>query len=349
MKNPVTCVWEITMACNMRCQHCGSACENALPGELTFDECLKFIDSCVEMNMEWISISGGEPFTRKDIVEIVEYAVNKGLGVNIITNGWLITEDIAKRLGKLENLRVAISLDGPKYIHDFIRKEGSFDRATKSFRTLTANGVHTGCITTITKKNIDHLNELENFLLREKVTCWQVQTGFPMGTLASHMDWVLDPEQIENIIAYCYEVSKKGKIDIYPADCIGYYDPRLKEIYKNSYHTDEIIEWDGCSAGVYSFGLLHNGDILGCTSIRDKSFIEGNIKERSLKDIWEDPKCFSWRRDFKKENLKGTCLECEYGERCLGGCPNTRLSINGSIYSDNLYCVQNIKLKNMVH
>ncbi len=347
ISNPITCVWEITMACNMRCKHCGSACKEALPGELTHEEAMKFVDTCSEMNMEWINISGGEPFTRKDLVEIVKHAVEKELGVNIITNGWLINEDIAQELGKASDLlRVLISLDGPEYIHDFIRKPGSFNRAKKSFEVLSKNGVKTGCITTLTKKNIDHLDELKHFLIREGVDVWQVQIGLPMGTLAEHPDWLLNPEDVENIIEYADKVSKEGEIDIFPADCVGYYDKRLDEIYKRSYGVEEIGPWEGCTAGVRSFGILHDGSILGCTSIRDKKFIEGNIKERSFKEIWEDPNSFSWRRQFTKDNLKGDCQKCSYAEKCLGGCFNTRLAINGSIDSENLYCVQNLLMKN---
>ncbi len=349
MTYPITCVWEITMACNMRCKHCGSICENALPGELTTEEALKFVDSCAEIGMQWISISGGEPFMRKDLVQIIKYAIEKGLGINIITNGWFINEEIAKELGSLGGgVRVMISLEGPEYIHDFVRKQGSFQRSKKSFETLNKYGVETGSITTITKQNIDHLDELKYFLIENGVKCWQVQIGLPMGSLGKRPDWVLDPKQMNDIIDYCYKVSKEGKIDIFPADCIGYYNSKQDEVYKRSYHCDEnekIPEWEGCTAGIYSFGILHNGDIIGCTSIRNKEYIEGNIKEKSLREIWENPDNFSWRRKFTKENLKGDCLKCSYAERCLGGCPNTRRCMNGTINSENLYCTQNLLLK----
>lgn len=338
--NPVTCVWEITMACNMRCKHCGSSCAGPLPGQLSTEEAFNFVDMCKEMEMQWISISGGEPFMREDIVDIVKYTVNKGIGVNIITNGWLINENIAKELGKLDILRVLISLDGPQYIHDFIRKPGAFERAQASYRVLRSHGIDTGCVTTITKKNIDALDELKYFLISEGVNCWQVQIGFPMGNLANHCEWIIEPNQVSQIIDYCYKVSQEGKIDIFPADCIGYYSEKQNEIYRKSFHVDKIADWNGCGAGISSFGLLHNGDILGCTSIRNREFIEGNIREKSLREIWEDPNNFSWRRNFKKEDLKGNCSKCKYAEKCLGGCANSRLSMNGNIYSGNPYCVQ---------
>lgn len=349
MKKPITCVWEITMECNMRCKHCGSACENALEGELTTEEALKFVDMCCDMGMIWLSISGGEPFTRKDLIKIVKYSVSKGLKINLISNGWLIDESIARELGKIkDDVRVNISLDGPSYIHDFMRKEGSFERAKQSYRILNKYGVNIGCTTTLTKKNIDHLNELKHFLISEKVPIWQVQIGMPMGTFTKHLDWTLEPQDLQKVINYCEQVSQEGKIAIFPADCIGYYDERLRKILKTSFNSENIAQWDGCYAGIEAFGILHNGDIVGCTSMRADKKVEGNIKTQTLREIWENPESFSWRRNFKKENLKGDCLKCTYAEKCLGGCSGIRLAFNGDVNSENLYCIQNLSIKGLV-
>ena len=108
-----------------------------------------------------------------------------------------------------------------------------------------------------------------------------------------------------------------------------------------------IAPWDGCNAGTRGFGILQNGDILGCTSIRSKEFIEGNIKERPLREIWEDENNFLWRRQMTKDKLSGACKNCVYGSKCLGGCPNTRLTMNGDIYSENQYCAYHLSLKQM--
>lgn len=342
---PMTCVWEVTMACNMHCKHCGSSCEHSLPDELTTEEALKFVDMCKDMNLGWVNLSGGEPLTRKDIFEIAYKLESYGIGVNIITNGWLIDDDMIEKLKKISSLRVAISLDGTKDLHDFIRKDGAFEHATNALKKLQAAGISTACITTITKKNIDKLSEIYKVLLDCKVEAWQLQIGLPMGNLEKHPDWVIEPSDVKRIIDFCYETSNENKIYVYPADCIGYYDKKLDTIYRKSFGNDVDCEWDGCHAGIRSFGILHNGDILGCTSIRDKSFIEGNIRERTLRDIWFDEKSFSWRRNFNKSCLKGACLKCERAEKCLGGCFNTRISINKDISSENQYCVYNQFLK----
>lgn len=344
---PITCVWEVTMGCNMRCGHCGSSCENPLPDELTTEEALDLCDQMADIGLKWVTLSGGEPLTRKDTPELVKRLSQKGVSVNMITNGWLLKPALIKSLKENGIATVAISIDGTEEIHDNIRKKGAFAHARAAFGILNELGINTGAVTTITNQNIGCLGELKEILIEMGVKTWQVQIGLPMGNLKERPDWLLEPEKIESIIEFCYETAVEGRIKIFPADCIGYYSNKELEIKKRSYGTENVSLWDGCNAGTRGFGVLQNGDILGCTSIRDSKFIEGNIKERSLRDIWEDKNAFLWRRNITKDMLTGECKTCRYGSKCLGGCPNTRLTINQDIYSENQYCIYNQVLKKM--
>ena len=127
------------------------------------------------------------------------------------------------------------------------------------------------------------------------------------------------------------------------ADCIGYYSN--KDIKVNENFLNDNWSWTGCGAGKHVIGILHNGDIVACTSIRDKTLVAGNIREKSLKSIWESPDSFKWNRNFDSSKLKGFCRECRYTERCLGGCSNSRYCINGSFESENRYCAYNVEMK----
>lgn len=337
---PVTCVWEVTMGCNMRCGHCGSSCKNPLPDELTTEEAFKLIDMIIDLKLDWVTLSGGEPLTRKDLPLLIDRLTKGGVKANVITNGWNITENLAKDLNQAGVSTVAISIDGDKDTHDKIRREGAFERAKKSFEILKAQDIYTASITTVSKQNIHLLEKIKKELVSMGVDMWQIQLGLPMGNFSKHKDWMLEPCQMKDIIDFCYNTYLEGKIEVYPADCIGYYSDKLSFV-----NNTRFGGWDGCNAGIYSFGVLHNGDIVGCTSIRDKSFIEGNIKEKSLRSIWEDPNSFSWRRNFKKSNLTGDCAKCRHGDECLGGCFNSRITTKGSIYSENLYCSFNNLMK----
>ena len=344
---PVTCVWEVTMGCNMRCGHCGSSCAEPLPDELTNKEALDLCDQLAGIGLKWLTLSGGEPTTRKDLPQLVKRLSEQGVMVNIITNGWLMTPELARQLKESGVSTVAISIDGTAEIHDKVRREGAFAHAERAIAALKELGVTTGAVTTLTKKNLPILRELKEELIRMGVDTWQVQLGLPMGNLKERPDWLLEPEQMREIIDFCYETAKEGRITIFPADCIGYYSKKEMEIKKLSFHTAQAAPWNGCTAGVNTFGVLHNGEILGCTSIRDREFVEGNIRERPLREIWESKDAFRWSREMAKEKLSGECRECAYGSRCLGGCSNTRLTMDGSVYGENRYCVYNQKMSEM--
>lgn len=344
---PITCVWEVTMGCNMRCGHCGSSCAESLPDELTTQEALDLCNQIAELGLKWITLSGGEPLTRKDIHLLVKRLSSLGVAVNMITNGWLLERETADKLKDSGISTIAISIDGTPQVHDKIRCKGAFDHARLAFLTMKELDINTGAVTTITKQNIHILADLKELLIDMGVQSWQVQLGLPMGNLEKRPDWVLEPEQMKDIIDFCYDTAKEGRIAIYPADCIGYYTKKELEIKQISYKSHMVAPWDGCNAGIRGFGILQNGDILGCTSIRSKDYIEGNIKERPLRDIWEDESKFLWRREMTKEKLSGSCKTCIYGSKCLGGCPNTRLTMNGDIYAENQYCSYHLALKEM--
>lgn len=344
---PLTAVWEVTMGCNMRCGHCGSSCNEPLPNELTTEEALSLIDEIGELKLKWITISGGEPLTRKDLPELIKHLNDNSVIVNVITNGWLLSRETAAALKESGISTLAISVDGTKEIHDSIRREGSYERIIQGFKHIQEIGITSGAITTISKKNIDILPQMRRELIDMGVNIWQIQIGLPMGNLAKQPDWVIEPQQVDELIDFCYETSMQDEIKIFPADCIGYYTKKEMHIRQIAYQSANVPVWDGCNAGVRSFGILHNGDILGCTSIRNAEYIEGNIREKKLSDIWNDPNGFAWRRKMKKTDLGGDCAICVYGGKCLGGCPNTRLTMNGKITSENCYCAYNLAVKRL--
>jgi radical SAM protein with 4Fe4S-binding SPASM domain len=342
---PITAVWEITMGCNMRCKHCGSSCTNPLPDELSTEEALDLVDQIADLGLSWITLSGGEPFIRKDWHLIARRLSDKGVIPNIISNGWLVTDDTISKIKEAKVGTIAISLDGLKETHDFIRKPGSYDRVIKALQQFVANEVVCGVVTTISNANIHQLKDLRNVLIDLKVPYWQVQIGLPMGNFAKEEAFILKPEQINDIIDFCYETAKGGEITLYPADCIGYYNIKELETRQIAHNTESLPLWRGCNAGKRGFGVLHNGDIMGCTSIRDRQYIEGNIRTTSLKDIWNNPDNFKWNRTATKAQLKGECNQCKFGNECLGGCPNTRLTMEKDLFAENKFCSYNVGMK----
>ncbi len=93
--NLITAVWEITMNCNMRCKHCGSACDGPLPDELTHEEALDLCDTLGRLGLRRMTLSGGEPFTRQDWHIIAARLVQHKITTNV-TNIEFIQSDIRK-------------------------------------------------------------------------------------------------------------------------------------------------------------------------------------------------------------------------------------------------------------
>lgn len=345
-----TCVWEITVACNMRCKHCGSSCTNASEDELTTEEALDACRQMGEIGVEWVTLSGGEPTTRKDWNIIAKGLTDNGIIPSMITNAWLLDEDLIEKAEKSGINTIAISIDGNNNTHDFIRKPGAFERALKGLDLIRQSSyLHSAVITTVNSENITELNEMKEIFIEHGVENWQIQFGLPMGNMSHNKDLVISPAVVDKIIEFAYEIMQEGKINIDLADCVGYFN--LKEIkirqqsLKNRNNEDfDGYSWSGCGAGKVGFGLLNNGDVVGCTSIRSKEFIEGNIKKQPLKEIWNSDNNFNWNREMKKEKLEGKCKKCLYGQVCKGGCSNSRLTMNGTVYSENKYCSYNYAL-----
>jgi MoaA/NifB/PqqE/SkfB family radical SAM enzyme len=103
---------EITPRCNLKCVHCYVAHCNWPHDILTFDEICKIIDDLVKQGCLWISFTGGEPLLRPDFIDIYTYAKKKGLFVVLLTNGTLITPEIADYLSIYTPRFVEISLYG---------------------------------------------------------------------------------------------------------------------------------------------------------------------------------------------------------------------------------------------
>lgn len=335
-------VWELTMACNMRCQHCGSICTTKQDDELTTEEALDLCDQLADLGMHYITLSGGELTTRNDWDKIGKRLTDNGIRTSMITNGWLLDDTLIQRAKDAGFVTIAISIDGLQKTHDAIRRPGSYERDMVNFKKIRAMGLNACAVTTVHEGNIGELEALYQQLLNADVNVWQLQIALPMGNFTHHKELYLKKNRMSELIDFCYE-KKDGPINMCPADCIGYFTEKESQLYEAVY--SQKFNWDGCHAGKTTLGILCNGDIIGCTSIRGKEYIEGNIRNTPLREIWESPDTFLWNRNMKKKDLTGFCHDCIYGDACLGGCSNTRYTYGGSIYNENEYCAYHYDMK----
>ncbi len=172
-------VWEITLACNMSCTHCGSSAGYARQRELSTKECYKLCEDLAEANCQTVSIMGGEPFLREDWDLIGGCVKDLGMNLAFVSNGLLIPLVINK-IARLDVNVIGVSLDGMKNVHDSIRKEGSYDAVMRAIDLLRQYGIQITIVTTVTKANFHELPLLRD-LLKEKGVNWQIQVGSPFG------------------------------------------------------------------------------------------------------------------------------------------------------------------------
>lgn len=323
-----SCVWEITLACCFSCRYCGSRAGKARANELSTEECLGVAKQLSDMGCRRVSMIGGEVFLRKDWQEIAKALTSRGVLVSIITNGFLFTESI---IGKLKEARVesvAISLDGPEEIHDSFRQEGSFRRAMQAIDVLTKNNNPVSVISTLNSKNAGKLEEMYTLLKDTKIFAWQIQACSPMGN-ASDGDFstAIDFKRVLQFVeAHMYN----PYFIIGVADNIGYYTASEGKLRGN---VSGKGFFRGCQAGLTNIGIDSVGNVRGCESMYDDAFIEGNLRERSLWEIWNDPEAFSYNRKFLPEKLGGKCKDCVHGSVCAGGCRSYNFFASGNMYA----------------
>ena len=338
---PGQAVWETTLRCNLKCIHCGSSAGNARPKELSTKEAVQLCKDLSEINTQEVCLMGGEPFLRKDWHIIAKQIKDLNMKLLIISNGYNINKDIISKLVKLDPYGVSTSLDGGiAKTHDYIRGvKGSFDKVMEYISLSLEAELPTTVITTISKLNFKELPKIRDFLLNKHIA-WQIQVAAPEGRFSK--DYTLTKEEYYSVGLFIASIKKKyspKELPVVGAHCFGYHSQYLPwlGLYPG---------WNGCQAGISILSIKSNGDIVGCLSIPNAK-IEGNIREKKLKEIWNNPSTFTYNRKFKINELGENCIDCKYGETCRGGCTGFSASFTNK-YHNHPYCFYKIESEKLI-
>lgn len=333
---PRQAVWEMTLRCNMKCLHCGSRAGSARNDELTLEECKKIANQLIDMGLEQITLIGGEIFTLDFWHIIARQFVDNGVDTNIITNAYLLGDKQLRQIEESGIDMVGISIDGTEETHNHIRgKNDSFEKAIRALDILKDKGYQTSVVTTVMNLNIDQLEDLYNILLKHRVDAWQIQLATPMGN-ASDNNLLIEPNRVKDIIDFIIKKRRENKMVVVPGDDVGYHGETEEEL--RGYPGEKYL-FNGCGAGLFVVGIDSVGNVRGCESLNDERFIEGNLREESLEEIWNKEGAFSYNRDFSPDKLTGKCKGCEMGKYCAGGCRQMCYFTSGEYYN-NKYCVR---------
>ena len=335
---PLFVIWEITGACNLRCEHCLSDSGKAMPDELSTEQAKSMIDALATMKVFSINFSGGEPLVRPDIVELLEYTSEKNMAMDLLTNGALITEGVIESLGNTNIFNVQVSLDGLRRTHDDFRGiDGTFDRAVNAVKLLKDADFSVCISSAITKKNIDEFTEIIDLGIDLGAQHFKTTLFMPAGRGRKNIEeLVLGPLEAKEFVATLNE--KKEEVGDKIAISSEELYPWLRGTEENPVASEgRASSTVGCTAGNSSLYITPDGKIAPCPFLRE--FIAGDAREQSLQEIWVSAPMFDVFRNIKKGDLKGKCGECEYlGASCSGGCRAAAFAHTGDLYAEDPLC-----------
>jgi radical SAM protein with 4Fe4S-binding SPASM domain len=332
---PQNAVWELTLRCNMRCLHCGSSAGKARKNELTIQESLRVADELLNLGCRKITFIGGEIFFYRGWEKLARRMSDGGALVNVITNAYQLGDEEVAQIKEAGLSNVGISLDGMEKNHDLIRgKKGSYHWVLKAFERLNRAGIPLAVVTSLLDFNVADLDQMHDLLVANRVAIWQLQIVTSMGNIAGRNEYLLNPAKVGEITNFIREKNRAGALRVYAGDDIGYFDEN--EVYLRS-RPGTISAWSGCQAGLTVVGIDSVGNVKGCESIYSDKFIEGNLREETLFEIWTKDGNFAYNRNFDVSMLTGACAACDKGSICRGGCRGSSYFSSGSLF-ESRYC-----------
>ncbi len=335
---PVYAVWEITLKCDLACNHCGSRAGKARPKELSTEECLDVVAQLAALGCREVTVIGGEAYLRKDWVDIIRAIRQAGMDATMTTGGRNLTEERVQAAAEAGLQGVSISLDGLETTHDRIRGvKGSFQAALAAMKRLKAHGITVGSNSQISSLSLPELPALMDTIIEHGASHWQVQLTVAMGNAIDHDELLLQPYQLLELYPVLAELYAKGLdrgLLMVPGNNIGYFGP-YEHLWRGG--PDRTGHWIGCNAGQNTIGIEADGTIKGCPSLPTNGYTGGNIRDRALLDIWSNTPELAFTRDRTVNDLWGRCKGCYYADVCRGGCSWTTTVLLGKP-GNNPFC-----------
>ncbi len=328
----------ITTRCNLRCSYCShftSAGET--DNDLTTMEWLQFFEELKECAVMEVCLSGGEPFYRKDMKELISGIVANRMRFSMLSNGSLITEDVLefiKSTGRCNSIQISIDGPGPES-HDINRGKGSFIAALNGLKLLIKYKIPATTRVTINKHNFMELEKVTELLLKDVgLPSFSTNSASHLGMCRENSDTTqLNAEEYSYTIGKLFELNKKynNRIGAQAGPLAsGKQWKEMEDAFKS-----EKKETPGCGflrscGGVFSkMAIRADGIMIPCSQLPHIEL--GRINKNSLKDVWlnhPELKRLRERRDIPLKDFD-RCKDCKYTAYCRGGCPAIAYTLTG--------------------
>ena len=347
-KKPVV-VWNMTKACNLRCQHCyAQATAGPDSSEMTLAQAQAMIDDLAQFGAPVILFSGGEPLMRPDLPQLARYAVKKGMRAVISTNGTLITADKAKELKDIGLSYVGVSLDGMPAVHDHFRGvPGAFDQAMAGIRNSMAAGLKVGLRFTVYKNNAGEVPAIFDLLEKEGIPriCFYhlVYAGRGSRLMDEDLDHAGTRDLLDLIMDRTRDLFSRGScpevltVDNH-ADGPYVYLRLLREDPERAAQVLELLQWnEGNSSGRGIGCVSWDGQVHPDQFWRHLNL--GKVTQRPFSEIWTDlgHPVLGKLKD-KRPHLKGRCLSCRWLDICGGNFRVRSEAATGDLWAPDPAC-----------
>lgn len=347
-KKPVV-VWNCTRACNLKCIHCyaqaKATCED---NEMTTEEGKALIDDLAAFGAPVILFSGGEPLMRKDMPELAEYAVSKGMRAVISTNGTLITPEVAQNLKRIGLSYVGISMDGMEETHDHFRGEkGAFKASLEGIKNCQDAGIKVGLRFTMNRMNVKDIPAV--FKLLEELDIPRIcfyhlvyaGRGVKIGNeVLSHEETRKAVDLIATEARRLHDIGKPKEVLTVDnhADGPYIYLRMLKEDPERAKEVLELLEMNEGNSSGHGIGCVSwDGSVYADQFWRHHSF--GNVRQTPFSEIWTQPEDdLLLKLKEKKKHVTGRCAKCKWLDICAGNFRVRAEAATGDVWASDPEC-----------
>lgn len=350
-KTPFTLAWEITRSCALACVHCrAEAIPQRDPRELTTEEAFGVLDQVVELGKPILVVTGGDPMMRRDVFQILEGAVERGLKVGFSPSATkLVTRAAIERVRDTGVDMVHVSLDGScPQIHDaFRRVDGAFQRTTEIIHDVRDVGLPLQVGTTVSRHNVDDLPAILDLVTRLGVTVWNVFFLVPTGR--AQLDAMLTPDEHERVLNWLAEASERVPFRVRTTAAQHYRRVLIQRMRAKTaggaapsfeltgagyaFREGKAPAEKGVNDGKGFCFISHVGDVFPSGFLQ---VCAGNVRETPLTEIYRNSELFRSLRDSSL--LKGKCGRCDFKDVC-GGSRARAWAVTGDYLAEEPCCV----------
>jgi radical SAM protein with 4Fe4S-binding SPASM domain len=338
--HPLYVVWEITLACDLGCRHCGSRAGPARDGELSTQECLDVVHQLRELGVREVTLIGGEAYLRDDWHVIATEITRCGMSVGMTTGARSLTQERVDQAVAAGLKTISISIDGLEKTHDAQRGvKGSWQAAVEASKRVAASPIRLATNTQINRLSMPELPAIADLLAEIGSKAWQIQITVAMGRAADRPDLLLQPFELLELFPLLVWIKETklvpGGVQLFPGNNIGYFGP-YEHLLRYGGHLGS--HWTGCAAGQWTLGMEADGKVKGCPSLPSNSWTGGNVKDMTIEDIVRNTEELTHLSNRTVEDLWGFCGTCYYADICKGGCTWTAYCLSGKP-GNNPYCI----------